>query len=153
MAREVRGKGMDIFGSDTDEITEVRTESTGASIDTIYRIQQQLGITFPEDYVQFMQHSNGGTIIPENSSEINLYPIEDLLSHRDTDIELYEGCVFFGSDGGLESYVFDVRTTPICIVEVDAVAGMESAIPTGQTLRELVEYVRHKFDAFDTKPE
>jgi hypothetical protein len=144
---------MDIFGRDTDEVTEVRTEPTGASVETIHRIQQQLGITFPEDYVRFMQYSNGGTIVPGDSSEINLYPIEDLLRHRATDLELYEGCLFFGSDGGLESYVFDVRTTPLSIVEVDAVAGMESAIPAGQNLRELVEYVRHKFDDFDTQHE
>lgn len=142
---------MDMFSEGADEVTQVRTEPMRAAIETIRQIERELGITFPEDYVQFMQRSNGGTVIPGNSSEIILHRIEDLLSDREIDLALYEGCVFFGSDGGLESYGFDIRTTPVSIVEVDRVAGMESAILAGNTLRELVLYVRHKFDDMDEK--
>src|SRR5690349_8987408 len=136
---------MDIFSTGSDEKTVVITEPTGASLETIRGVERQLGIAFPDDYKQFMQSSNGGTIIPGESSVINLFSIEDLLDEEASDLERYEGGVFFGSDGGLESYGFDVRTTPVTIVEVDKVAGMESAIPVGRTLRELVDYVRHKF--------
>src|SRR3989442_1764133 len=104
---------MDMFGGNKDEPTEVRIEPTRAAIDAIRRIEQELGVTFPEDYVHFMQYSNGGTIVLGDSSEIILYQIEDLVSDREVDFELYEGCVFFGSDGGLESYGFDIRTTPV----------------------------------------
>jgi hypothetical protein len=137
---------MELFSEYTDEPTEVTTEPAGAAIETIRRIERELGITFPDDYVQFMQYSNGGTIEPGEGGWVILSPIEDLVSDRKIDFELYEGCVFFGSDGGLESYGFDIRTTPVTIVEVDRVAGMQSAIPMGHTLRELIYYARHKFD-------
>jgi hypothetical protein len=143
---------MDLFSTGSDEKTVILTEPMGASLETIRRVERQLGLAFPDDYVQFMQYSDGGTIIPGDSSAINLYSIEEMRFERDSDGEQYEGCVFFGSDGGLESYGFEVRTTPVSIVEVDKVAGMESAILVGRTLRELVDYVRHKFDDFDRNP-
>ncbi|HST04525.1 MAG TPA: SMI1/KNR4 family protein [Chloroflexia bacterium] len=134
------------FGLDIDDLIEVTPEPTSATIETIRSIEVNLGFSLPDDYVRFMNYANGGTILPGEGSYLILFPVEELLGDTESYSELYGGAVFFGSDGGLESYAFDARTKPISIVEVDRVAGMDSAILVGNTLRELIRYAYHKVD-------
>jgi hypothetical protein len=141
-----RGYEMYKFGLDIDEMLEVTPEPAGANIEAIRVIEEDLGFSLPDDYVQFMNYSNGGSILPGDGGYIILFPIEELLRDKESNPDTDQGAVFFGSDGGLESYAFDVRAKQVSIVEVDRVAGMESAIPVGTTLRELILYAYRKFD-------
>lgn len=101
--------------------------SPGASKELVGRVQSELGISFPQDYIELMEWSNGGEDwIGE--SYLQLWPLEELPCNNESvgARKFAPGVVFFGGDGGGMIYGFDTHFDPPVIVEVDAVSiGIE----------------------------
>src|SRR5438552_3544406 len=96
------------------------TLKPGASVEEVKHIETQLGIAFPNEYLEFMRDSNGavGSIGP--SDFLVLWPIEDIPKANDqlNVIEVAPGLLLFGSDGGGTLYGFDLRSSKMAILEV-----------------------------------
>jgi hypothetical protein len=96
-----------------------------ASLESIAHCQASLGISLPSDYVQFLQHMNGGEgFIGEHY--LMLWSVADFIEMNTGTYyaEAAPGLIVFGSDGGGEAFGFDTRSTPPPIV-VAPYVGME----------------------------
>ena len=71
----------------------------GASMEEVTKARADLGITFPEDYVEFMLRSNGGAgwLGP---NYISLYDLHDVVYRNRLYAEFSVEFLIFGSDGG-----------------------------------------------------
>lgn len=85
----------------------------------------------PPEYLDLLRFSNGGegplALAP---LWFQLYSVQDCLElcHNSEIIERFPTFVFFGSNGGIESMAFDLRTgPPWSVVMVDQIAGPQSA--------------------------
>ncbi len=99
----------------------------GAPKEVVGRVQSELGIAFPQDYIELIEWSNGGEDwIGE--SYLQLWPLEEVILNNESvgALTFAPGVVFFGGDGGGMIYGFDTHFDPPVIVEVDAVSiGIE----------------------------
>jgi hypothetical protein len=115
--------------------------STRASIDQAMAV---LGVTPPDDYVEFLLESNGAEGFMQSGRYLMVDSVDQLVPCN----EPYglgtsgPGLVAFGSDGGGMLYAFDIRKSPVTIVEVDS-ACMElgPVTPCGHTLVDFLEYL------------
>jgi hypothetical protein len=85
----------------------------------VKKVQTELGITFPKDYIEFISYSNGAEgNIGENY--LILWSIEDIIELNEAYgvNEFAKGLVLFGSDGGDTAFAFDTRTNETQIVTV-----------------------------------
>lgn len=101
----------------------------GVELD-IRRVEQQLGVTFPDDYREWLSSANGveawfGDVF------VMLYSIDNLAAvtlAAEAD-ERLPGFVAFGSDGGGETLAFDFRKSPPPVIMVNAVcSGWEEGL-------------------------
>ena len=121
--------------------------SPGASLELLRQAQTTLGISLPEDYVQFMLFSNGagGHI---GSRDLIIYPLEEVLADREDSVRygVPTKLVIFGSDGGTWGYAFDSRTDPVSIVGVDPISMEFINEPEilGTTFLEFLESLRKR---------
>ena len=83
-----------------------------AEIDEIRRVERELGLRLPEDYIVVMRHSNGAEGAIGLSGYLVLWPIEEIiaLNHAYAVDEFAPGLTLFGTDGGDTGYAF-ARTT------------------------------------------
>lgn len=91
----------------------------------VKKVQTELGITFPKDYVEFILYSNGAEgNIGENY--LILWSIEDIIDLNEAYgvNEFAKGLVLFGSDGGGTAFAFDTRRNDTQIVTVPFI-GMD----------------------------
>jgi SMI1 / KNR4 family. len=102
-----------------------KINTKGKSSANIEALGKALGISFPVDYLEFMQEYNGGEGEIANSYVI-LWSAEDLteLNEAYAVNEFAPGLVLFGSDGGDLAYAFDVSRGSVRIVEVPFI-GMD----------------------------
>jgi len=94
----------------------------GVPREVVETVQSEMGVVFPQDYIELMERSNGGEDwIGE--SYLQLTPMEEIpLSNESIGATKYApGVIFFGGDGGGMVYGFDTHFNPPAIVEVDAV--------------------------------
>ena len=91
----------------------------------IRRFETELGFRLPDDYAQFLQHTNGGEGFVGNAYVV-FWRVDDLLEiNKGYQVAEYApGLFLFGSDGGGEAFAFDVRSHAKPIVNVPFV-GME----------------------------
>ena len=97
----------------------------GATEEAIARAEQELGWKMPQDYREALAKKNGGEgFLGENY--LILWAAEELAQfNREYEVQEYApGLILIGSDGGGEGFAFDVRETPIRVVQVPFV-GME----------------------------
>jgi hypothetical protein len=92
----------------------------------IRRFEQESGDCLPEDYKQFLRHSDGGQGFVLSSAYLILWPVEQLLEmNKAYEVAEYApGLVLFGSDGGGEALAFDMRSDAKPVVVVPFV-GMD----------------------------
>jgi hypothetical protein len=113
--------------NDVADILKNWKPNPGAPKEVIEKVQDELGVVFPQDYTALMETSNGGEDwIGE--SYLQLWPIEEIpLRNESLHVAEYApGVVFFGGDGGGMKYGFDTHFDLPAIVEVDAVCiGVE----------------------------
>lgn len=121
----------------------------GASDEAINNLQDEFGVQFPEDYINFLKLSNGAHGFVGNAYLI-LDPVEDI-PERNKVLAIDEfapGLLLFGSDGGGEGYFFDIRSSQINIVEVPfEVIGLSAIKKIGVTLLDLLEYKYNQYSA------
>jgi hypothetical protein len=113
----------------------------GASMGQIAKGQTDLGVTFPEDYVQFMLRSDGGEgwLGP---NYIMLYDLEDVIYTNRLYAEFSVEFLVFGSNGGGEFFAFDTQADPMPVVTINMVSfSREDAIFCGRTFTEFLEFL------------
>ncbi|HVH09230.1 MAG TPA: SMI1/KNR4 family protein [Gemmatimonadales bacterium] len=114
-----------------------------ATQSSIQHLEGESGFRLPEDYIFFLQHSNGGEGFIGNAYVI-LWPVEQLIEmNRAYHVADYApGLFLFGSDGGGEAFAFDTRSKAMPIASVPFVGmALEVARPLassfGAFLKEL----------------
>jgi hypothetical protein len=113
----------------------------GASMEEVTKAQADLGITFPEDYVEFMLRSNGGAgwLGP---NYISLCDLHDVVYRNRLYAEFSVEFLIFGSDGGGEFFAFDTQADLMPVVTVNMVSfSREDAIFCGRTFTEFLEFL------------
>ncbi|MEH7114674.1 SMI1/KNR4 family protein [Neobacillus niacini] len=91
----------------------------------VKEVETELGVTFPNDYLEFISYSNGAEgSIGENY--LILWSIEDIIELNEAYgvNDFAKGLVLFGSDGGDTAFAFDSRKNETQIVSV-AFIGMD----------------------------
>ncbi len=125
------------------ELTARLEKKAPANALLIGQIENQLGISFPPDYREFMSRSNGaeGPIGP--SSYLQLWPVEEIpkLNEIARVSDFAPGLVLFASDGGSTSYAFDTRQRDKTqFVQVpDVPLSLDEAEVLGQTFLQFLE--------------
>ena len=124
------------------ELTSELAKAPGASLEAIRYREAELGVTFPDDYVDFMLSSNGGEgFVGGDRLYVQIDPIEEMM-----DVELQEtlardrpGLVVFGSDGAGEAFAFDTRGDEFTIVMFPWIGlDEEEVLPQGRTFTEFL---------------
>jgi hypothetical protein len=117
-----------------EEMSETRFRG-GAAKEQIAAAAAALGVTFPQDYVDFLVETNGGSF-RLGDSYAELYEVQRLLEDNGDPEEGFPAYLkVFGDNGGSEKYAFDTRTAPHPIVVVPPYEPEESdLISQGSTL-------------------
>jgi hypothetical protein len=113
----------------------------GADPASVAALEARLGAHFPQDYVSFVQTTNGAEG-PVGEGYLSLWPVEDieLLNERYEVASFVPGLVLFGTDGGNTGYALD--TTSNAIGELPLIGISRGSLePRGLTLRDLLEYI------------
>jgi hypothetical protein len=128
--------------SELAELTAELTKSPGASLAVIRDREAELGITFPDDYVEFMLSSNGGEgFVGGDRLYVQIDPIEEMMNDdlREGLARERRGLVVFGSDGAGEAFAFDTRGDEVRIVMFPWVGVDEKEVfPQGRTFTEFL---------------
>ena len=103
-------------------LTENLAKKPGATLTAIQEAMSVLGVRPPQDYVEFLLDSNGAEGFMQSGRYLMIDSVEQLVAcNRPYGLlSSGPGLVAFGSDGGAMLYAFDVRKSPVTIVEVDA---------------------------------
>ena len=109
----------------------------------VVEVETKLGITFPNDYIEFLSYSNGAEgSIGENY--LILWSIEDIIELNEAYCvtDFAEGIVLFGSDGGNEAFAFDTRKNETEIVTIPFIGMDLSEIKTcSKTFNGFLQYL------------
>ncbi|MBW4583104.1 MAG: SMI1/KNR4 family protein [Tildeniella nuda ZEHNDER 1965/U140] len=86
-------------------------EKFGGSIlsvgeDDLLRVEQELGVRFPESYRQFLMYSDGGSFTDYRLYLFGIYEIESFNPDPDWSPDL-PGMIFLGNDCGDDVFYFD----------------------------------------------
>jgi hypothetical protein len=117
----------------------------GATEEEIRRLEETLGVRLPPDHRQFLRWSNGweGEC---GESWLVLDGIAEMLASNDPALtEGFEGYVFFGGDGGLESHAFEYLGSPLPrrVVAIDRnTNALDTFWPLGASLTEALRRLR-----------
>jgi hypothetical protein len=110
----------------------------------IYDSERDLGFQLPEEYVEFLNVTNGGEGFIGKSSYVILWKVEELFSmNRSYETEAYApGLIIFASDAGGEAYGFDSRRSSLPIVQVPFI-GMDwnDAKLVGESFWKFLKYL------------
>lgn len=95
--------------------------------------EARLGISLPADYRAFLLTSNGfeGEV---GEWVVILDPVEDIYQNtQDNCAEFFPWAVYLGTNGNLEMFLLDKRSTPYQFGLMPAIGGEEDFIPLGDT--------------------
>jgi hypothetical protein len=125
-----------------DLLTRELDLNPGAPKELLEKVQSDLKVRLPIQYVDFLLRSNGaeGNV---GNSYLMLFPIEEIASINQANAvdEFAPGLLLFGSNGGGTAYAFDTRSSAMPIVEVPFIGmDLKETKPCGQTF---VEFLRH----------
>jgi hypothetical protein len=112
-----------------------------AKASAIAQFQIDHGIELPEDYVDFLLHSNGADGPVGETGYVSLWGIDELIElNRGYRVEEFApGILLFGSDGGDEAFAFDLRDSSMSIVEVPFVGmSLDEVRPLAATFTEML---------------
>ncbi|MDR1853538.1 MAG: SMI1/KNR4 family protein [Azoarcus sp.] len=111
------------------------------NVSFIRKLESDSGLCLPDNYVRFLQQTDGGEGFIGNAYLI-LWRVGDLIEmNKAYQVADYApGLFLFGSDGGDEAFAFDMRTESKFIVSVPFV-GMELELiqPLGATFNAFLE--------------
>ena len=130
---------------DLAEILKDWDPNPGADADAIRTAEASIGLTFPEDYKQFLARTNGG-VGNVGPNYLSLYRVEELKQLNDG----YEGSryvpsvLLIGSDGGGEAYVFDLRKSPWAIARIPFIGmDLKYLSPMADSFSQFLERLTH----------
>jgi hypothetical protein len=91
-----------------------------ATQDQIHKLQSELNISLPSEYVDFALVSNGADGAVGEVGYLSLWRIDEIIQlNKDYRVsDFAPGLVLFGSDGGGEAFAFDARDAKMAIVQV-----------------------------------
>lgn len=123
------------------QYTEKLDLNPGATESQIAKAEADLHVSFPLDYLEFMQFSNGveGFV---GHQYLELWRIEDLqaMNAGYRVPEFLPDFLMFGSDGGGTGYVFDLRTTAMPVMAVEQAAlNLDEVQPIAPTFFGLMQ--------------
>jgi len=130
-----------------EKLTAKLKQSAGAPEDEIRSLQENLHIRLPSEYVDFLQHSNGGEGFVGPNSYLMLWPVEKIprLNAASAVNEFASGLVLFGTNGGDTAYAFDTRDSALPIVDVPLVGmGFDYCVRRGATFSEFLDYLEKR---------
>ncbi|MEC0093412.1 SMI1/KNR4 family protein [Paenibacillus macquariensis] len=109
----------------------------------ISEIEAQLGISFPNDYVELLSEINGmeGSV---GNSYIRLWSMNELVElNKDYSVqEFAPGILLIGSDGGGEAFAYDLRDNEMKIVKIPFIPmDVEEIIICGNDLNSFYKYL------------
>lgn len=111
-------------------------------LSALQAFQKAAAFHLPQDYVEFLQRTNGGEGLIGQNAYVILWPVEDLLEmNRAYQVDEYApGLFIFGSDGGGEAFAFDRRSDKMPVVSVPFV-GMDLSLiqPLGSGFQAFLE--------------
>jgi len=117
-----------------------------ASEAEIKLLESRARAKLPAEYIELLRFSNGGEgplALPP--LWFQLYAVDDCIELCHTNrhaLEQFPSFMFFGSNGGLESIAFDLRTGPPWpIVTIDQIAGQESAREIAPNMAAFIEAI------------
>lgn len=118
--------------------------NTPISENEIKKVEKDLKVKFPQDYIDFMLKTNGGEGTIGKESYLRLWKIEELSkSNEDYGIcEFAPGLLIIGSDGGGTAFGYDLRDEIPKLVEVGFI-GLDVENPNYSTNNffEFIEYL------------
>jgi hypothetical protein len=120
-----------------------------ATDEQILQLENQLQLTLPGDYKEFLQQMNGyeGSI---NEFIVDFVSVEEIYqSTKDTCMLHYPWAVYIGTDGGLEMFVIDTRQTPFQFGLLPNIGNDNDFIALGDTFEKFIERL-YQDRAFDT---
>ena len=115
---------------------------TPTTADAINIAGEQLGISLPDQYKEFMIETNGAEGFVGVNSYLAIWPIDQIVQLNDEYAvkEFTPGLVYFGSDGGGMAYAFDCRDEITSIVEFPFESiDVEDARSCGRTFNEFMQ--------------
>lgn len=125
-------------------MTELREfhQNEPASVASLRQFERLSGFALPDEYVSFLQRSNGGEGYSHQGRFLSLWRLEELLPLNDSyqAPQLVPSLFIFGSNGGGEAFAFDRRTAELPIVCVPFVGMHLSLIKIlAQGFQELID--------------
>lgn len=113
-----------------------------ASTMQVQQLEQQLGISLPQDYVDFLRYTNGVEGLVKGRSYVSIWAAEDIVTNnKDYEVEEFApGILLFGSDGGGEAHAFDLRDPALPIVDIPfIVLDLADVRPLARTFTEFIK--------------
>jgi hypothetical protein len=111
-----------------------------SSVETLVRLEREIGIALPEDYRSIMEECNGGEG-PVGRQYLVLWRGEEIADfNRDYQVnDLAPGLILFGSNGAGEGFGFDTRDPQLPIVQVPfIVLDLRHAVRVAGSFSELL---------------
>lgn len=125
-------------------LTKNLEHNPGALRENITKIETDLKISFPKEYVSYLEYSNGSEGVVGETSYLVLWPIEEITLLNDAyKVNKFAlGLLLFGSDGGGTGYAFDTRSESMPIVEVPFIGmSLDNIQLCGHTFSEFLEHL------------
>jgi hypothetical protein len=119
---------------------------SGASKDSLSRVQAHFGLNFPSDYLNFLLRTNGGEGLI-GSEYLILWSIDDLITLNDAySVDKFApGLILIGSDGGDTAYAIDTRTSDLCFIEVPFIGmDLQEVKTCGKKFLDFLEFLFQK---------
>lgn len=119
----------------------------GIPINSVKSIERELGISFPEGYVDFVTFSNGATGSIGEYEYIDIWAVEELMTrNRGYGVEEFSpGLLLFGSNGGGLGYAFDFREKKVSFIEIHFMdLGTNDYCFCGHTFLDFLDHIYNK---------
>ncbi|MCH4825900.1 SMI1/KNR4 family protein [Planococcus halocryophilus] len=114
-----------------------------ADPNVIRNVENQLGFLFPDEYVKFLLHANGGEG-PIGDNYLQLWKVEELIedNERYSVEEFAPGILIIGSDGGDTAYCMDTRSKEMPFVSMPFIGmDLEEVELCGSTFTKFLDFL------------
>lgn len=114
-----------------------------ADPNVVRKVEDQLGFQFPEEYVKFLLHSNGGEG-PIGDNYLQLWGVEELIEDNEAYSveEFAPGLWIIGSDGGDTAYCLDTRSKEMPFVSMPFIGmDLDEVESCGSTFKEFLDFL------------
>ncbi len=108
----------------------------------ITEVESALGLTFPHDYKDFLLTTNG--FEGEVGDNVTIFePVENILrATEDSCAEFFPWAILIGSNGNLEMFVIDKRSSPFRFGLLPYIADDNDFIPLGTSFEQFLKRLK-----------